>query len=144
MQLVFIFFPYKPQKKEDQQSEAKASPKKSSEPTIDLLGLDGPAEASVTNGGTATVTALNDDLDIFGPMISNPLPAAAVPPAQVLLNITLCSHVIGHQVILFKTAYCFVVLIFKKDCSRCFSLRPAKNSGSEVSYSKSRTDIKKN
>ncbi|XP_023778454.1 stromal membrane-associated protein 1 [Cyanistes caeruleus] len=72
----------KPQKKEDQQSEAKASPKKSSEPTIDLLGLDGPAEASVTNGGTATVTALNDDLDIFGPMISNPLPAAAVPPAQ--------------------------------------------------------------
>ncbi|XP_075001407.1 stromal membrane-associated protein 1 isoform X1 [Calonectris borealis] len=72
----------KPQKKEDQQSEAKASPKKSSEPTIDLLGLDGPAEASVTNGGTAAVTALNDDLDIFGPMISNPLPAAAVPPAQ--------------------------------------------------------------
>lgn len=40
MLLVFIFFfPYKPQKKEDQQSEAKASPKKSSEPTIDLLGL---------------------------------------------------------------------------------------------------------
>uniref|UniRef100_A0A8B9UGS1 Small ArfGAP 1 n=1 Tax=Anas zonorhyncha TaxID=75864 RepID=A0A8B9UGS1_9AVES len=75
----------KPQKKEDQQLEAKASPKKSSEPTIDLLGLDGPAEASVTNGGTATATALNDDLDIFGPMISNPLPAAAVSPAQALL-----------------------------------------------------------
>ncbi|XP_053794044.1 stromal membrane-associated protein 1 isoform X3 [Vidua macroura] len=73
---------FNPQKKEDQQSEAKASPKKSSEPTIDLLGLDGPAEASVTNGGTAAVTTLNDDLDIFGPMISNPLPAAAVPPAQ--------------------------------------------------------------
>ncbi|KAJ7411389.1 hypothetical protein WISP_102609 [Willisornis vidua] len=73
----------KPQKKEDQQSEAKASPKKSAEPTIDLLGLDGPAEASVTNGGPAAVTALNDDLDIFGPMISNPLPAAAVPPAQI-------------------------------------------------------------
>uniref|UniRef100_A0A8C3C0P4 Small ArfGAP 1 n=1 Tax=Cairina moschata TaxID=8855 RepID=A0A8C3C0P4_CAIMO len=75
----------KPQKKEDQQLEAKASPKKSSEPTIDLLGLDGPAEASVTNGGTATAAALNDDLDIFGPMISNPLPAAAVSPAQALL-----------------------------------------------------------
>ncbi|KAL9864935.1 stromal membrane-associated protein 1 isoform 5-T5 [Geothlypis trichas] len=73
---------FNPQKKEDQQSEPKASPKKSSEPTIDLLGLDGPAEASVTNGGTAAATALNDDLDIFGPMISNPLPAAAVPPAQ--------------------------------------------------------------
>ncbi|XP_057274822.1 stromal membrane-associated protein 1 isoform X3 [Pezoporus wallicus] len=72
----------KPQKKEEQQSEAKASPKKTSEPTIDLLGLDGPAEASVTNGGTAAVTTLNDDLDIFGPMISNPLPAAAAPPAQ--------------------------------------------------------------
>lgn len=26
---------------------------------------------------------MNDDLDIFGPMISNPLPAAAVSPAQV-------------------------------------------------------------
>lgn len=37
--LCLFFFPYKPQKKEDQQSEAKASPKKSSEPTIDLLGL---------------------------------------------------------------------------------------------------------
>ncbi|XP_071597690.1 stromal membrane-associated protein 1 isoform X6 [Heliangelus exortis] len=73
---------FNPQKKEDQQSEAKASPQKSSEPTIDLLGLDGPAEASVTNGGTAAVTTLNDDVDIFGPMISNPLPAAAVPPAQ--------------------------------------------------------------
>ncbi|NXG49956.1 SMAP1 protein, partial [Psilopogon haemacephalus] len=72
----------KPQKKEEQQSEAKASPKKSSEPTVDLLGLDGPAEASVSNGGTAAVTALTDDLDIFGPMISNPLPAAAAPPAQ--------------------------------------------------------------
>ncbi|XP_054251204.1 stromal membrane-associated protein 1 isoform X2 [Indicator indicator] len=69
-------------RRKDQQSEAKASPKKSSEPTIDLLGLDGPAEASVANGGTAAVTALSDDLDIFGPMISNPLPAAAAPPAQ--------------------------------------------------------------
>lgn len=50
-----------------------------------LLSLqDGPAETSVANGGTAAAaTALNDDLDIFGPMISNPLPAAAVPPAQV-------------------------------------------------------------
>lgn len=37
--LCLFFSPYKPQKKEDQQSEPKASPKKSSEPTIDLLGL---------------------------------------------------------------------------------------------------------
>uniref|UniRef100_A0A8D0EIA0 Small ArfGAP 1 n=1 Tax=Strix occidentalis caurina TaxID=311401 RepID=A0A8D0EIA0_STROC len=49
---------------------------------VNAFNVNGPAEASVTNGGTAAVTALNDDLDIFGPMISNPLPAAAVPPAQ--------------------------------------------------------------
>ncbi|KAM8777787.1 stromal membrane-associated protein 1 isoform 2-T2 [Rhynchonycteris naso] len=72
------------QKKEDQQLEPKksTSPKKAAEPTVDLLGLDGPAEAPVTNGNTTTVPALNDDLDIFGPMISNPLPAAVMPPAQ--------------------------------------------------------------
>ncbi|XP_036772111.2 stromal membrane-associated protein 1 isoform X7 [Manis pentadactyla] len=68
------------QKKEDQQLEPKksTSPKKAPEPTVDLLGL----EAPVTNGNTATVPALNDDLDIFGPMISNPLPATATPPGQ--------------------------------------------------------------
>lgn len=48
---------------------------------MDLLGLDGPAVAPVTNGNT-TVPPLNDDLDIFGPMISNPLPATGMPPAQ--------------------------------------------------------------
>ncbi|XP_035553320.1 stromal membrane-associated protein 1 isoform X5 [Canis lupus dingo] len=72
------------QKKEDQQLEPKksTSPKKAAEPTVDLLGLDGPAEAPVTNGNTTTVPSLNDDLDIFGPMISNPLPATVIPPAQ--------------------------------------------------------------
>ncbi|XP_062952738.1 stromal membrane-associated protein 1 isoform X2 [Cynocephalus volans] len=72
------------QKKEDQQLEPKksTSPKKAAEPTVDLLGLDGPAEALVTNGNTTTVPTLNDDLDIFGPMISNPLPATVMPPAQ--------------------------------------------------------------
>uniref|UniRef100_A0A2I3GY71 Small ArfGAP 1 n=1 Tax=Nomascus leucogenys TaxID=61853 RepID=A0A2I3GY71_NOMLE len=71
------------QKKEDQQLEPKkgTSPKKAAEPTVDLLGLDGPAVAPVTNGNTA-VPPLNDDLDIFGPMISNPLPATVMPPAQ--------------------------------------------------------------
>ncbi|XP_032196291.1 stromal membrane-associated protein 1 isoform X1 [Mustela erminea] len=75
---------YKLQKKEDQQLEPKksTSPKKAAEPTVDLLGLDGPAEAPVTNGNATTVPSLNDDLDIFGPMISNPLPATVVPPAQ--------------------------------------------------------------
>lgn len=37
----------------------------------------------MTNGNPATAPALSDDLDIFGPMISNPLPAAVMPPAQV-------------------------------------------------------------
>ncbi|KAF6116231.1 small ArfGAP 1 [Phyllostomus discolor] len=71
-------------KKEDQQLEPKksTSPKKAAEPTVDLLGLDGPAEAPVANGNTTTVPALNDDLDIFGPMISNPLPATVMSPAQ--------------------------------------------------------------
>uniref|UniRef100_A0A0B8RQ21 Stromal membrane-associated protein 1-like n=1 Tax=Philothamnus irregularis TaxID=1899461 RepID=A0A0B8RQ21_9SAUR len=74
----------KPQKKEDQQLELKTSPKKVPESTVDLLGLDGPADSSVTNGSTiAPAPVLNDDdLDIFGPMISNPLPAASIPSAQ--------------------------------------------------------------
>uniref|UniRef100_A0A8C6Y2N6 Small ArfGAP 1 n=1 Tax=Naja naja TaxID=35670 RepID=A0A8C6Y2N6_NAJNA len=73
-----------PQKKEDQQLELKTSPKKVPESTVDLLGLDGPPDSSVTNGSTiAPAPILNDDdLDIFGPMISNPLPAASIPPAQ--------------------------------------------------------------
>uniref|UniRef100_A0A8B9YEN3 Small ArfGAP 1 n=1 Tax=Bos mutus grunniens TaxID=30521 RepID=A0A8B9YEN3_BOSMU len=70
--------------KKDQQLEPKksTSPKKAAEPTVDLLGLDGPAEAPVTNGSAVVGPALNDDLDIFGPMISNPLPATVMPPAQ--------------------------------------------------------------
>uniref|UniRef100_U3F6B2 Stromal membrane-associated protein 1 n=1 Tax=Micrurus fulvius TaxID=8637 RepID=U3F6B2_MICFL len=74
----------KPQKKEDQQLELKTSPKKVPESTVDLLGLDGPTDSSVTNGSTiAPAPILNDDdLDIFGPMISNPLPAASIPSAQ--------------------------------------------------------------
>ncbi|XP_067324044.1 stromal membrane-associated protein 1 isoform X3 [Anolis sagrei] len=72
-----------PLRKEDQQLELKASPKKVQEPTVDLLGLDGPADSSITNGSTVTPAAiLNDDLDIFGPMISNPLPATSAPPSQ--------------------------------------------------------------
>ncbi|XP_070589150.1 stromal membrane-associated protein 1 isoform X5 [Erythrolamprus reginae] len=73
-----------PQKKDDQQLELKTSPKKVQESTVDLLGLDGPVDSSVTNGSTiAPAPILNDDdLDIFGPMISNPLPAASIPSAQ--------------------------------------------------------------
>lgn len=36
----------------------------------------------MTNGSAVAGPALNDDLDIFGPMISNPLPATVMPPAQ--------------------------------------------------------------
>ncbi|XP_004381420.1 stromal membrane-associated protein 1 isoform X4 [Trichechus manatus latirostris] len=77
------------QKKEEQQLELKksTSPKKTAEPTVDLLGLDGPAEAPVTNGNATTMPALNDDLDIFGPMISNPLPTTVMPPAQGTLTV---------------------------------------------------------
>ncbi|XP_064171863.1 stromal membrane-associated protein 1-like isoform X3 [Anguilla rostrata] len=62
-----------PQKREEPQPEPKASPAKSAEPAIDLLGLDTPA-VSAANGSSATAT-LSDDLDIFGPMVSNPLPS---------------------------------------------------------------------
>ncbi|KAL8172693.1 UNVERIFIED_CONTAM: hypothetical protein K2H54_008547 [Gekko kuhli] len=49
----------------------------------DIPIIDGPADSAVTNGNITTpVTALNDDLDIFGPMISNPLPASSAPPSQ--------------------------------------------------------------
>lgn len=58
--------------------------------------LDGPAEAPVTNGNTTTVPALNDDLDIFGPMISNPLPATVMPPVQVC-----CKSMVLHNHYLF-------------------------------------------
>nr|XP_033792982.1 stromal membrane-associated protein 1 isoform X1 [Geotrypetes seraphini] len=71
----------KPMKRDEQQLEIKPSPKKTPEPTIDLLGLDGPTDAPVTNGATS-IGALNDDLDIFGPMISNPLPASTASVSQ--------------------------------------------------------------
>lgn len=68
--------------KKEEQQDFKASPKKAVEPTVDLLGLDGPAEAHVTNGSTTSAASLNDDLDIFGPMMSNPLPASSAPTTQ--------------------------------------------------------------
>ncbi|XP_053317145.1 stromal membrane-associated protein 1 isoform X2 [Spea bombifrons] len=69
--------------KKEPHLEVKASPKRAPELTIDLLGLDAPAEVPVANGSTSNAGTLNDDLDIFGPMISNPLPASAAPPVQV-------------------------------------------------------------
>ncbi|XP_063299048.1 stromal membrane-associated protein 1 isoform X1 [Pelobates fuscus] len=69
--------------KKEPQVEVKASPKKAPELTVDLLGLDTPADGPVANGSSSNTATLNDDLDIFGPMISNPLPSSAAPPPQV-------------------------------------------------------------
>ncbi|XP_047190695.1 stromal membrane-associated protein 1 isoform X11 [Scophthalmus maximus] len=62
------------------QSECRASPKKSTEPAVDLLGLDAPGGGGKSSGGAAPIS---DELDIFGPMVSNPLPSANnTQPAQ--------------------------------------------------------------
>jgi len=64
-------------KRDELQTESKASPKKSAEPAIDLLGLDAPAAGSVGSavGAAGSSAPISDDLDIFGPMVSNPLPS---------------------------------------------------------------------
>ncbi|KAM6956556.1 stromal membrane-associated protein 1 [Aplochiton taeniatus] len=64
-------------KREELQAEPRASPKKSAEPTVDLLGLDGPAGGSASTGsGSSNAAPMGDELDIFGPMVSNPLPSS--------------------------------------------------------------------
>ncbi|XP_056136137.1 stromal membrane-associated protein 1-like isoform X2 [Lampris incognitus] len=67
-------------KSEECRPVPKISPMKSSEPSVNLLGLDAPAAVSANNGSTST-TQNNNDLDIFGPMVSNPLPSSN-PSAQ--------------------------------------------------------------
>ncbi|XP_077093049.1 stromal membrane-associated protein 1 isoform X2 [Siphateles boraxobius] len=63
-------------KREDNLTDSRLSPKKSAEPAIDLLGLDAPTASSVSSGtGTSSAAPISDDLDIFGPMVSNPLPS---------------------------------------------------------------------
>ncbi|XP_035519653.1 stromal membrane-associated protein 1 [Morone saxatilis] len=54
-------------------SECRASPKESSEPAVDLLGLDAPEGGGKGPGGASPIS---DELDIFGPMVSNPLPSS--------------------------------------------------------------------
>ncbi|KAJ8389833.1 hypothetical protein AAFF_G00113020 [Aldrovandia affinis] len=67
-----------PQKRDEPQPDPKASPAKSSEPAVDLLGLDTPAVAASNGGnGSSGAAPLSDDLDIFGPMVSNPLPSSS-------------------------------------------------------------------
>ncbi|KAI3352860.1 hypothetical protein L3Q82_019438 [Scortum barcoo] len=60
---------------EESRPVPKISPAKTSEPSVNLLGLDAPTAASTNNGSTST-SQNNNDLDIFGPMVSNPLPAS--------------------------------------------------------------------
>ncbi|XP_018606453.2 stromal membrane-associated protein 1 isoform X1 [Scleropages formosus] len=68
----------KSQKRDEIQRDSKASPMKNAEPAVDLLGLDTPA---VSSGNSSSNTApLSDDLDIFGPMVSNPLPSSSAQP----------------------------------------------------------------
>ncbi|XP_023122601.1 stromal membrane-associated protein 1 [Amphiprion ocellaris] len=62
-------------KSEESRPVPKISPAKTSEPSVNLLGLDTPAVTSSNNNGS-TSTSQNNDLDIFGPMVSNPLPAS--------------------------------------------------------------------
>lgn len=63
-------------KSEESRPIPKISPAKTSEPSVNLLGLDAPTVASTNNGSTSTSQSSND-LDIFGPMVSNPLPASS-------------------------------------------------------------------
>uniref|UniRef100_A0A4W5JR90 Small ArfGAP 1 n=1 Tax=Hucho hucho TaxID=62062 RepID=A0A4W5JR90_9TELE len=55
-------------KKVELQTDSRASPKRTPEPAIDLLGLGGAA--------TSSTAAPVSDEDIFGPMVSNPLPSS--------------------------------------------------------------------
>ncbi|KAM6940053.1 stromal membrane-associated protein 1-like [Xenentodon cancila] len=61
-------------KSEESRPVPKISPVKTTEPSVNLLGLDTPAAALTNNGSTST--SQNNDLDIFGPMVSNPLPSS--------------------------------------------------------------------
>lgn len=54
-------------------AEYRGSPKKGTESAVDLLGLDAPEGGGKGSGGAAPI---GDELDIFGPMVSNPLPSS--------------------------------------------------------------------
>ncbi|XP_072414122.1 stromal membrane-associated protein 1 isoform X3 [Chiloscyllium punctatum] len=56
--------------------DTRMSSQKVEQSTIDLLGLDTPIEVPAANGSATSSTRLNEDLDIFGPMVSNPLPTS--------------------------------------------------------------------
>ncbi|XP_067862469.1 stromal membrane-associated protein 2-like [Heptranchias perlo] len=60
--------------KKDEQQQLKTSPSLPPGPAIDLLGLDTPVAAPTSNGISSLTSALANDLNLFGPMVSNPLP----------------------------------------------------------------------
>ncbi|KAJ0050503.1 hypothetical protein NL108_003736, partial [Boleophthalmus pectinirostris] len=64
--------------KSEEPKPVSVSPVKPAEPSVNLLGLDTPASSSSNNGSSSTTQ--NNDLDIFGPMVSNPLPASTSAP----------------------------------------------------------------
>ncbi|XP_010871235.2 stromal membrane-associated protein 1 [Esox lucius] len=70
-------------KSEETRQVPKASPVKIPDPPVNLLGLDAPTLAPANNVSAAVATS--NDLDIFGPMVSNPLPSftAAAQFSQV-------------------------------------------------------------
>uniref|UniRef100_A0A8C6UY38 Small ArfGAP 1 n=1 Tax=Neogobius melanostomus TaxID=47308 RepID=A0A8C6UY38_9GOBI len=61
--------------KSEEPKPVSVSPVKPAEPSVNLLGLEAPASSSFNNGSSSTTQ--NNDLDIFGPMVSNPLPASS-------------------------------------------------------------------
>ncbi|XP_031687403.1 stromal membrane-associated protein 1 [Oncorhynchus kisutch] len=61
-------------KREETRHAPKTSPVKTAQPPVNLLGLDAPTPAPANNGSAASTTS--SDLDIFGPMVSNPLPSS--------------------------------------------------------------------
>ncbi|XP_033825364.1 stromal membrane-associated protein 1 [Periophthalmus magnuspinnatus] len=64
--------------KSEEPKPVSVSPVKPAEPSVNLLGLDAPASSSSNNGSSSTTQ--NNDLDIFGPMVSNPIPASTSAP----------------------------------------------------------------
>ncbi|XP_035256666.1 stromal membrane-associated protein 1 isoform X2 [Anguilla anguilla] len=71
------------QKRDEPQQEPHSSPMKTAEPAIDLLGLDAPAAGSANSVSSSVSSApLTDELDIFGPMVSNPLPSSSTHLSQ--------------------------------------------------------------
>ncbi|XP_055758341.1 stromal membrane-associated protein 1-like isoform X2 [Salvelinus fontinalis] len=64
-------------KKVELQTDSRANPRRTPEPAIDLLGLDAPAGGAATSSSAVPVS----DEDIFGPMVSNPLPSSNNPQA---------------------------------------------------------------